>query len=828
MRTFGAEPTFAFAMVHGLSKADNVVTPKHVEALYDIDEEVRNINVGKPSSYSEICFKDGAGRCVASTILEMWCSREEFRETVLDEPDPQAALLREVNARNVSCVGRRDLSIAETFGSVRYGSDGRTIIGAYALQSRYFLQDLGGVDAFEQQFKALMMRKVVQLAEFTEVRYVYDGAFDEEISRSIEGDIPLVAAAFTLIIAGMIITQHRRRSSGDLNLAGLSCWGMTGVALSVAMGYGIVIGAGVPFTSMAQIGPFIFLGIGVDDVIIMLEGIRASRRELGIKGRDPGGADAHTRVTYMMEHAGVSITVTSITNVLAFGLGSLTAIPAVNWFCLYSVCAILCDFLVQVSFFLAIVVLHERKADADAAAAEAETVGAKGASAELELSAFASFMERYAKTLLRAPVRAIVVAAFVGYGVMSCIGEPHIERGLPREDLAPDGSFLRDYFKVQEESFNTQAGFSIALGFEGFDHSPPDAQARILATWGSYLESRWFQPTIPSGNSERTNLISTLYDLNRNKTKPCTEHGLPADLCRLAAVPVAQRMSVSVDDVMAAGGPPLLLQSEYNTALDMVLAILPGYKSMVRRRADGTVVATRLNVESTPTAGDVSNQVEIYLDAMDREAAANANIIGGDRGYGSRPHFVYGLPLVYFQTDSVLWGELLQNLSLAGTGVFVVCAVVLVSPAAIIATLAVGVVDLFLFGTMWIGGVKFNIISVVNLVMAVGLAVDYNLHVIHAFMSTPSELPRGHRVVLAMKDMGKSVSMGAFTTLLGTLPMALSSSTIFRTFFAMLFSTVVYGMSVGLVLVPIVLAAVPLPVARPHARAHRAVPPAAV
>jgi len=61
------------------------------------------------------------------------------------------------------------------------------------------------------------------------------------------------------------------------------------------------------------------------------------------------------------------------------------------------------------------------------------------------------------------------------------------------------------------------------------------------------------------------------------------------------------------------------------------------------------------------------------------------------------------------------------------------------------------------------------------------------------------------------------VMKGGGTTLVGTLPMAFSRSTIFRTFFAMLFSTIVYGLAVGLALIPAVVASVPMPDA-PHLR----------
>jgi multidrug efflux pump subunit AcrB len=172
--------------------------------------------------------------------------------------------------------------------------------------------------------------------------------------------------------------------------------------------------------------------------------------------------------------------------------------------------------------------------------------------------------------------------------------------------------------------------------------------------------------------------------------------------------------------------------------------------------------------------------------------------------------FTFQETLVYWQQDAVLWDELVLNLSLAGTGVFIVCVLALAHPAAAVAVAGVGVVDAFLFTTLVIGKLRFNVISVINFVMAVGLAVDYTLHFCHAFLAAPG-LCRIERVQYTMRTMGSSILKGGGTTLLGTMPLAFSRSTIFRTFFALLFSTIVYGLAVGLILIPVVLSIAPLP-----------------
>ena len=58
---------------------------------------------------------------------------------------------------------------------------------------------------------------------------------------------------------------------------------------------------------------------------------------------------------------------------------------------------------------------------------------------------------------------------------------------------------------------------------------------------------------------------------------------------------------------------------------------------------------------------------------------------------------------------------------------------------------------------MW--DVPLNSISMINLVMAIGFAVDYSAHVAHSFVFSTESNPE-KRVVNALKTVGASVIMG--------------------------------------------------------------------
>lgn len=280
------------------------------------------------------------------------------------------------------------------------------------------------------------------------------------------------------------------------------------------------------------------------------------------------------------------------------------------------------------------------------------------------------------------------------------------------------------------------------------------------------------------------------------------------ELCALAAVP------------FGGAEPRLLPAASFNATLTTALNAAPDMRQSVKWRAsDGAVTSSVLRTRAVAVADDYTKQLKIFLECEALDRRINDELFAGAGSGGSltlemgpKTVFTFQEVFVFWQQDAFLWSELLNNLSYAGTGVFIVCLFGLAHPAALIATAGVGIVDLFLFGSLIIGDIRFNVISVINFVMAVGLAVDYTLHFCHAFLATPGSDPID-RVKYTLRTMGSSILKGGGTTLVGTFPMAFSMSTIFRTFFALLLSTIVYGLAVGLVLIPVVLSIIPLPIA---------------
>ena len=71
------------------------------------------------------------------------------------------------------------------------------------------------------------------------------------------------------------------------------------------------------------------------------------------------------RIEETMEEVGNSISLTTITTITAFCLGCVSSIPSIRWLCLYSFPTIAIDFVYQITFFAAIIVLDEQRVQAN-------------------------------------------------------------------------------------------------------------------------------------------------------------------------------------------------------------------------------------------------------------------------------------------------------------------------------------------------------------------------------------------------------------------------------------------------------------------------------
>ena len=135
-----------------------------------------------------------------------------------------------------------------------------------------------------------------------------------------------------------------------------------------------------------------------------------------------------------------------------------------------------------------------------------------------------------------------------------------------------------------------------------------------------------------------------------------------------------------------------------------------------------------------------------------------------------------------WETDEIIGFELMRNLLLSILCVAIITMLLLGNIFVVLLTLVMVVttlVDIVGFIHFW--GITIDILSAVNIVLAIGLCVDYAVHIAHAFLA--SEGTRQQRATRAVRLIGVAVLNGGVTTFLALFFCSFSSAHVFQTFF---------------------------------------------
>jgi len=624
-------------------------------------------------------------------------------------------------------------------------------------------------------------RDVVEVFRFS------NRSFDDEVGRLVSGDIPLFALGMFIITLFVSLTLGPPTSLHRSRVL-LGVMAIANVLLAVGAGFGISALAGVRFPVIAALLPLILLGVQVDSVIIFVDNLNA----------EPPTDPLEERVGKAVSRAGPAVLVTALTTVTAFATSVSTVMPAVAMFASFAAISFALAFAVANTFFLALLVLDEQRLQAgrisfapclrapgahttDAAppvvalpAADVRVAAAppprRSRSNKPEDVKDPNRTQRlirtyYAPTILSLPVAALIVLAFVTVAALSASVFSRVELGLPIEDVLPDVSYLRDALTFHKRFFGGQTAFAqVVMRGENFERE---------ATRDAYRRAR-----------------RSIVDL------PFVTHVAPDWLTRYEFWRAMKGHS-----------------SEEGHFLDGLHDFLGEIGNTVFQ---DDVVCDRESSCKHPS--DVRYFV-IYPSgsgAQIEQLALRAQIERELRAEGFDSAFVFEEGFLTAESDEAAVYLTWTNLVYALVAIFGIMLIFNPLPIAFWITVCVALIDVDLVGAIWAVGLKLNSITYVNLVMAVGLSVDYCVHIAHTFNdahngaladAAPGQIVHAKdSAAYALVTMGASVIKGGVTTVLGVLVIAFASSVVFRTFFAMISFTVLLGLLHGIVLLPILLA----------------------
>ncbi|CAI2308319.1 unnamed protein product [Caenorhabditis sp. 36 PRJEB53466] len=197
-------------------------------------------------------------------------------------------------------------------------------------------------DAIDELFELSKNSSAFEAVQFT---VFSDLVANREMIRGAIEATTLMTIGFFLLLTQVIIVIVRLASvKMAFYLVATSL--ITPVAATIAS-FGAICWMGFPSFSIQCVTPFLVLGIGVDDAFILLH---RWKHHIAI-------TDTHRRLEQVIVDVGPSITITSLTNIIAFGIGFFTPTPQMSLFCLTASLALLLDYIFTYTILAPIVFL---------------------------------------------------------------------------------------------------------------------------------------------------------------------------------------------------------------------------------------------------------------------------------------------------------------------------------------------------------------------------------------------------------------------------------------------------------------------------------------
>ncbi len=636
-------------------------------------------------------------------------------------------------------------------------------------------------NSFEENILDLVFRgdspwdSKIEILPFTTV------SFGEEIGGSIGGDAIILSASYMIIIGYVlfVLQESCDRTKGSFALALL---GVLTIGLSIISGFGLSQYMGFLFGNTHSILTFILLGIGADGVFILVTAMR---------GTDPKKSDAE-RAADALGHAGVSLTVSSLTNVAAFGIGSLTVIPDLSSFCKYAAISLFFLWVYLNTFFAAVLVLNERrvrggKLDVLCCISDCrESV----APVQRKPSRLSNFMKkRYAPFITHPMVKYPVLlatlawAAFCGYNITL------LEVEATATNFLPDGSYLKENFELTSEYFGGRPT-DVFIVTEEFDYFE---KRDVYDALPSQFTQPGFDTDVPYIDP---NSISFWFD------------AFKADMDTLGNGFPVPPISADINDFQ--DDPKLQNQKFPKNATLFYKYIVLWLASPVNvqrasnvklNSASDQIERARISMQHFPI-GAVEDGV-FKEDA--REIVKTVDKIYEIVDAQEIPTYVFSFKYTQdWASFKVIQDELIQNVGLALVAVAVVVTLLLGDVImSLLVLMSVVLTMIMLLGVQPLLGLSIDTVAVVLFTLAVGISVDYTVHVGYEFLTVSGT--RRDRVAVVLGDVGVPVIHGAVSTFLAVLLQSQSESYVFRVVFLDFFFAILFGAFNGLLILPMAL-----------------------
>ena len=798
---------------------------------FDVESRVQRLKSLRGGlTFDDVCFKPAGDACVVQSLTGYF--QGSFSNL---KPEKWRTRLRNCVAHPVECLPAFQQPLRKEM--ILGGWENKTdVLDSEALIVTWVVnnhaegsQEEARAMAWEESLKGLLIAVQDEAKDHgLRLSFSTEISLEQELNKSTNTDARIVVVSYVIMFI------YASLALGSTTLAGgkllknpanalvqskfsLGVIGIVIVLMSVSASVGLFSALDIKVTLIiAEVIPFLVLAVGVDNIFLIVhEFERVNLSHPNEKVED--------RAAQALGRMGPSILLSALTETIAFALGAFVGMPAVRNFAIYAAGAVLINALLQVTMFISLLSLNQKRVEDSRAdcfpcvkvknATPMSRNGIDVAYEGNEEGGLQKFIRQsYAPALLEKKTKAIVLMIFLGLFTAGLALMPTLPLGLDQRIAIPKNSYLIPYFNDLYAYFDSGPPVYFVAREMNVTERPQQQQlCARFPTCESYslanvLEQERKRPDV-SYIAEPAAIWIDDFFLWLNPTfercctegnKVCFEDREPPWNTTLYGMPEGREFVHYLEKWL-----------DSPTTKDCALGGMAAYSNaLVVDDESTTVPASHFRSSHTPLRSQ-KDFIEAYAAAR-RISKDISDAIGSEV-------FPYSKFYIFFDQYATIAHLTATLLGSAIAMILVITSILLGSvKTGIVVTVTVIMIVVDIIGTMALAGVSLNAVSLVNLVISVGIGVEFCAHIARAFMfPSRNVMERGRknfgasdaRAWAALVNVGPSVFSGiTITKLLGVSVLAFTRSKIFEIYyFRIWLALVVFAATHALIFLPVAL-----------------------